>query len=82
VIDPMDEERRPSVHTHPLEVVSLAIGTILLALGLVFAVGDVDISRASVGWISFGTLGTIGVLLVAQAVRRHRAGGPQNRSAA
>jgi hypothetical protein len=77
----MTDDDGRSVHAHPLEVVSLAIGILLLTLGLVFAVGDVDISRVSVGWIWFGTLGTIGVLLVALAVRRHRANESEGRKA-
>ncbi|MQA99478.1 MAG: hypothetical protein GEU78_04185 [Actinobacteria bacterium] len=69
----MDERRRASVHAHPLEVVSLAIGIILLTLGLVVAVGDVDVTRISVGWIWFGILAATGVVLLALAWRRHKA---------
>jgi Na+/proline symporter len=69
----MDERRRASVHAHPLEVVSLAIGIILLTLGLVFAVGDVDVTRIGVGWIWFGILAATGLVLLALAWRRHKA---------
>lgn len=70
---PMDDDRTGSVHAHPLEVVSLAIGVILLTLGVVFAVGDVDVTRISLGWIWFGLLAAIGLVMLAFAWRRHRA---------
>lgn len=69
----MDDDGARSVHAHPLEVVSLAIGIILLTLGVVFAVGDVDITRISVGWIWFGLLAAVGLVMLAFAWRRHRA---------
>jgi hypothetical protein len=69
----MDEERKVSVHAHPFEAVSLVIGVVLLVLGLTFAVADVDITRVAAGWIWFGILATIGLLLVAFAWRRHKA---------
>jgi Na+/proline symporter len=69
----MDDGRHASVHTHPVEVVSLAIGIILLMLGLVFAVGNVDVTRIGVGWIWFGILAAIGLVLLALAWRRHKA---------
>ena len=68
----MDDQER-SVHAHPLEVVSLALGVILLVTGLVFAIGDVDISRVSLGWVAFGVLVAAGLLTLGAAVRRHRA---------
>jgi hypothetical protein len=69
----MDDGRHASAHAHPLEVVSLAIGIILLTLGLVFAVGNVDVTRIGVGWIWFGILAAIGLVVLALAWRRHKA---------
>lgn len=69
----MDEfDERRSVHAHPLEVVSLTLGVLLLALGLAFAIFDIDVTQASLGWIGFGLLGAVGLMLVAAGVKRQR----------
>ena len=72
VIETDEEGSDPSLHRHPLNPVALAFGMLFVALGLAFAVGDVDMSDLSAGWASAGVLMTVGVLLLAAAIGRHR----------
>ena len=70
-LDP-EETPTPSLHRHPLNLLSLMFGLIFMVLGLAFSVGGIDLSEISESWIWGGTLSALGVVLLAAAIGRHR----------
>ena len=61
-----------SAHRHDLDPVSLAFGVIFAGLGLLFLIGDVDVSRMSGPGVSAAILAALGCILLALGIRRYR----------
>ena len=66
----LELEPERSVHLHPLDPISLALGIIFTLLGAVFLFGDIDAASVSMAWLWAAVFGSIGLLLLAVGIRR------------
>lgn len=64
-------ERPADMHAHPLDPISLALGTIFVIPGAVFLFGDVNATDLNFAWIGAALFGAIGLLLIALGLKRH-----------
>jgi hypothetical protein len=64
-------EKPVDAHQHPLDPISLALGTIFVIPGAVFLFGDVNATDLNLAWAGAGLFGAIGLLLIALGLKRH-----------
>lgn len=64
-------EKPVNLHAHPLDPISLALGTIFVIPGAIFLFGDVSATDLNFAWIGAALFGAIGLLLIALGLKRH-----------